>query len=585
MRTEAVEVRKVPFYCNRTRNGCEIVALFVALATCPDQTYAVEVNPLVAAAERERIEVVERFTPATVAIFDRAGAGGGSGVLISSDGYALTNFHVTAPCGPAMKCGLPDGKLYDAVIVGFDPPGDVALIKLLGRGDFPIAELGNSDRVQIGDWVYVAGNPFLLAEDFQPSVSYGIVSGTHRYQYPAGTLLEYADCIQTDAAINPGNSGGPLFDAQGRLIGINGRGSFEKRGRVNVGVGYAISINQIKRFLSHLKSGRIVDHASLGATVTTASDGRPIVDEVMLDSDAYRRGLRYGDELLSFGGREISSANAFKKVLGTYPAGWVVPVEFMSKATLLKANVRLLPQHAEGELESLLQHGRKADPSKPSKKTVEEKELPESMEGMYEKRAGFANYRFNLQHRERLLESCPQRMPNNKELRGLLLEGTDANGKKVELEFSAGEGRYTSERGRYFARFESLLAEELNPPGSGGLLTAIHLWRLLVELGPDAVGEVYYLGEIPWHGSAQPVDCLVGMHKDIRVQFYFDSDSANLSGVELFADEALDSCRIQFRDFRPRHGCAWPHRWTVTWGEYEYLDFFLKSEDEDVGAR
>ena len=89
----------------------------------------------------------------------------------------------------------------------------------------------------------------------------------HRYQYPAGTLLEYTDCIQTDAAINPGNSGGPLFDAEGRLIGINGRGSFEKRGRVNVGVGYAISINQIKNFLGRLKSGRIVDHATLGARV------------------------------------------------------------------------------------------------------------------------------------------------------------------------------------------------------------------------------------------------------------------------------------------------------------------------------
>ena len=84
---------------------------------------------------------------------------------------------------------------------------------------------------------------------------------------PAGTLLEYTDCLQTDASINPGNSGGPLFDAEGRLIGINGRGSFEKRGRVNVGVGYAISINQIKNFLGYLHSGRIVDHATLGARV------------------------------------------------------------------------------------------------------------------------------------------------------------------------------------------------------------------------------------------------------------------------------------------------------------------------------
>ena len=152
-----------------------------------------------------------------------------------------------------MKCGMADGKLYDAVIVGIDPAGDVALIKLLGRDDFPAAELGDSDQVHAGDWCFAIGNPFLLATDFQPTVTYGIVSGVHRYQYPAGTLLEYADCMQTDAAINPGNSGGPLFDAQGRLIGINGRGSFEKRGRVNVGVGYAISINQIKNFIGYLQ--------------------------------------------------------------------------------------------------------------------------------------------------------------------------------------------------------------------------------------------------------------------------------------------------------------------------------------------
>ncbi|KAE9852035.1 trypsin-like serine protease, partial [Escherichia coli] len=136
-----------------------------------------------------------------------------------------------------LKCGMNDGKLYDAVIVGVDPTGDVALIKLLGRDDFPAAELGNSDDLKVGEWCIVAGNPFLLATDFQPTITYGIVSGVHRYQYPSGTLLEYADCIQTDASINPGNSGGPLFNTQGELVGINGRGSFEKRGRVNVGVG------------------------------------------------------------------------------------------------------------------------------------------------------------------------------------------------------------------------------------------------------------------------------------------------------------------------------------------------------------
>ena len=107
----------------------------------------------------------------------------------------------------------------------------------------------------------------LLATDFTPTVTFGLVSGVHRYQYPAGTLLEYTDCIQIDTSINPGNSGGPLFNMKGELIGINGRISADKRGRLNSGVGYAISINQIKNFLGHLKAGLDVDHASLGAVV------------------------------------------------------------------------------------------------------------------------------------------------------------------------------------------------------------------------------------------------------------------------------------------------------------------------------
>src|SRR5262249_833921 len=161
--------------------------------------------------------------------------GGGSGVLVSDDGYALTNFHVVQGAGPVMQCGLPDGVLYDAVLVGLDKVGDVALIKLLPKKEgakFPAAGMGDSDKGKAGDWALALGNRFLLATDFTPTVTYGLVSGVHRYQYPSGTLLEYTDCIQVDTSINPGNSGGPLFNLAGELVGINGRGSFEKRGRV-----------------------------------------------------------------------------------------------------------------------------------------------------------------------------------------------------------------------------------------------------------------------------------------------------------------------------------------------------------------
>jgi serine protease Do len=191
-------------------------------------------------AESRRIAVISKIRPAVVAVFANGGQGGGSGVVIDPEGFALTNFHVVQGVGPTMKCGLDDGVLYDAVLVGLDKVGDVALIKLLPKEQgkpFPNVPLGDSDKVRAGDWSIAMGNPFLLATDFSPTVTFGMVSGVHRYQYPAGTLLEYTDCIQVDTSINPGNSGGPLFNTDGELIGINGRGSFEKRGRVNSGVG------------------------------------------------------------------------------------------------------------------------------------------------------------------------------------------------------------------------------------------------------------------------------------------------------------------------------------------------------------
>ena len=280
--------------------------------------------------EARRIAAVEKVRPAVVAVFDKGGKGGGSGVLISKDGYALTNFHVVKPAGALMKCGLADGVFYDGVVVGWDMVGDVALIKLIPKkeGDvFPVAPIGDSDTVREGDWSLAMGNPFLLATDFTPTVTFGMVSGVHRYQPPEGKgFLEYTDCIQIDASINPGNSGGPLFNMDGELIGINGRGSFEKRGRVNSGVGYAISINQIKNFMGHLKGGLNADHATLGAVVTsqTEKDGFPrmVFTSILEDSDVARRKLEYEDELVAFDGRPDSSENNFKNVLGICSGGW-----------------------------------------------------------------------------------------------------------------------------------------------------------------------------------------------------------------------------------------------------------------------
>ena len=225
---------------------------------------------------------------------------GVSGVLFDPAGYALTNHHVIAARAKGLGGGR-RGKLYRWKLVGTDPGGDVAIIKLEGKEIFPAAPLGDSDAVRVGDWAMAMGNPFVLAEDQRPTVTLGIVSGVKRFQEGSGlNQLVYGNCIQVDSSINPGNSGGPLFNMQGQIIGINGRGSFEERGRVNVGLGYAISSNQIKQFIPELLATKIAQHGTLDAMFGNRTEG-VICYTLNLDSAAAKAGL-VGDKLLAFEG-------------------------------------------------------------------------------------------------------------------------------------------------------------------------------------------------------------------------------------------------------------------------------------------
>jgi S1-C subfamily serine protease len=362
-------------------------------------------------AEKKRVEAIGKVSPAVVAVI----SGGGSGVLIDSDGYALTNFHVTSAARiPVMKCGLPDGVTYDAVLVGEDKVGDVALIKLLPPKPgfkFPFAAMGDSDKVKAGDWSLAMGNPFALSTDFTPTVTFGLISGVHRYQYPAGTLLEYTDCIQIDTSINPGNSGGPLFNMDGELIGINGRGSFEKRGRVNSGVGYAISINQIKNFLGQLRAGMDTDHASLGAGMESESEEgslSKVLVKSIIPSDAMRRGLDVGDQLVSFAGRPVRTVNQYKNVLGLYPKGWRVPLVYRhweneKEGPRQEVLVRLMGvqrQELEGPGPRPDAPGGPGAPGMPPAPPIP----PGPASKLYKAKAGFSNFYFNEQEQKRLLD-------------------------------------------------------------------------------------------------------------------------------------------------------------------------------------
>ncbi len=571
-----------------------IVAASALAAEAPDAA--------VLAAQAERVETIEQISRPTIAIFDREGQGGGSGVIISPDGYALTNFHVASPSGPAMKCGLNDGRLVDAVLVGLDPSGDVALIKLLGDDQFPTAELGDSDTVHVGEWVYVVGNPFLLADDFTPTVTYGIISGVHRYQYPAGTLLEYTDCIQTDAAINPGNSGGPMFDAAGRLIGINGRGSFEKRGRVNVGVGYAISINQIKRFIGLLKSGRIVDHASLGATVTTDAEKHVVVDDILEDSDAFRRGLRYDDELVRFGGREIGTVNAFKNVLGTYPSGWRVPITFRRDGREYDRIVRLAAVHREGELDALLEaekepqpgpHHPDGEPNEPDQPGEEESkqeaakknELPPEVKPFYEATPGYANFWFNRYHQQRVWNAYLVHGDFADAGWNWDIHAKNQAGADVAIKLTEKHGSIILPEGQSEAEFGLSLTEQSSPPGSGGLLATLHLWQRLMRMGPRRFGDVRYLGTLPWKDNVELDDCLEAVHGGVVTRFYFNSTSGNLVGVEMQASDDQDPCELYFDDIRSVNGRDMPHKWTIRHGDEVFTELTISAYGWPAGEK
>lgn len=559
--------------------------------------------------QADRVAVIARIKPSVVAIFARGGQGGGTGVLISDDGYALTNFHVVQPTGPTMQCGLPDGVLYDAVLVGLDKVGDVALIKLLPKKDgqkFPAAVLADSDTVREGNWSIAMGNPFLLATDFHPTVTFGLVSGVHRYQYPAGTLLEYTDCIQIDASINPGNSGGPLFNVQGELIGINGRGSFDKRGRVNSGVGYAISINQIKNFLGHLHAGLDSDHASLGALVTTQTDksglGRMIVTSMLEESDVARRGLELEDELLSFAGRQVTSVNQYRNVLGIYPRGWRMPLEFRREQSRKEILVRLMGVQRRGEDGS----PPKDDLPRPKKKEKEEpkKGPPSPALKYYKAKEGFANFYFNEQEQQRLMKAFKKhgdfsglagnwlldggirlkKLRTESRARIDITEEKDGTSSKPVIRLKIDDFPYVLEP---FKEGQDPAALRM-PETSGGLLAAMYVYHRLLTQGQKGFNEFFHGGYEPIYpppvpGDAKLPSTLAALRVDAEIlntrhgpfltKWFFSRIDQKLLGFELRLNENEDPCEVYLSDYRPVDGRQLPHRLQVQYGEGHYGTF------------
>ena len=242
----------------------------------------------------------------------------GSGVVISPDGFVMTNHHVIENADK-VTVTLSGGDEYEAEIIGSDETSDLALIKLSGS-DFPYAELANSDDLLIGEWVIALGNPFeLFSISNKPSASVGIISATNMDfgMQKSGKVLQ--DMIQTDAAINPGNSGGPLVNAMGQVIGIN---TFiftdYEHFRGSVGIGFAIPINSARRIAEELRmTGEIDRGYSTGLIVqsVTRSISRyldipfvkgVIIVEVNQGSPSDMTGLEPGDVILTVNGEDVN---------------------------------------------------------------------------------------------------------------------------------------------------------------------------------------------------------------------------------------------------------------------------------------
>lgn len=273
----------------------------------------------------------------------------GSGVIIDKDGYILTNEHVIGEADK-ITVTLPDGREFRAEVKGIDRRSDLAVIKIDGH-DFPLANLGDSDDLKIGQWVVAIGNPFGYAiQNPEPTVTAGVVSALHRSLGKIGSAdRDYSDLIQTDAAINPGNSGGPLVNLKGEVVGIN-VAIFSTSGGYQ-GIGFAVPANSAKRIVSRLIEGKKIVYGWLGITVQNLDEelvryfGLPekkgvLVAKVLAGSPAEKAGIREGDVILKLGNRETNATGSLLKIVGDTEPGEIIKAQIVRDRKSLEINVK-----------------------------------------------------------------------------------------------------------------------------------------------------------------------------------------------------------------------------------------------------
>lgn len=303
---------------------------------------------------------VERAAPAVVTIFARHATPGtraeqigtnwnslpeedfntlGSGVLVSADGFVLTNYHVVASI-PELYVGLPDGGQSEAVMIGNDPETDLALIKISGETDLPFISIGDASKLKVGQSVLAIGNPF----DVGQTVTSGIISALGRHGLG---LNSYEDFIQTDAAINQGNSGGALLNPEGELIGINTAIFSPEQSDGFIGIGFAIPSSIISRVLPSLMAGKTVERGYLGFVPRQLSRefaqdlGLSVakgvmVSHVLVKSPAGKAGLHAFDIVKSLNGEEILNVNRLQQLIARLKPGEPVEMTILRGAQTIK---------------------------------------------------------------------------------------------------------------------------------------------------------------------------------------------------------------------------------------------------------
>lgn len=277
--------------------------------------------------------------------------GTGTGFIIDHEGYILTNNHVVEGAD-IIKVTLQNEKEYEAQLIGSDPKTDIALIKIVRNpgetSSFPFLSMGDSNQVDVGEWVVAIGNPFGLDH----TVTTGVVSAKGR-NIGAGPYDEF---IQTDASINPGNSGGPLLNMNGDVIGIN-TAIFSGSGG-NVGIGFALPINMAKDILDDLKQKGKVTRGWLGVMIQRItpelqesfklenSQGA-LVNDIVPNGPAYLGGMKRGDVITRFDGVEVSSMETLPKQVAAIKPGESVRVEVIREGVTKVLNIKIEPMKEE----------------------------------------------------------------------------------------------------------------------------------------------------------------------------------------------------------------------------------------------